>query len=117
MAAVVGRVPSPGARDEISVLILSILSLTLNFLNVSAQVAGFGPPISVSHDLSEARPGSLQARNRIDQTPEDAMRNSRGCLECNKGIDTLSMHASTNVVLGCTDCHGGSATPGLTQRK
>ena len=45
------------------------------------------------------------------------MQNSRGCLECHKGIDTLSMHASTNVVLGCTDCHGGSATPGLTQRK
>ncbi len=27
------------------------------------------------------------------------------------------MHASKNVVLGCTDCHGGSATPGLTQRQ
>ena len=27
------------------------------------------------------------------------------------------MHASKNVVLGCTDCHGGNATPGLTQHK
>jgi hypothetical protein len=27
------------------------------------------------------------------------------------------MHASPNVVLGCIDCHGGNATPGLTQRK
>src|SRR6266566_546088 len=98
------------SQIPISILILSALALC-------AQDAGFGPAISVSHDLSEARPGSLPARNRIDQTPEDAMRNSRGCLECHKGIDTLSMHASTNVVLGCTDCHGGSATPGLTQHK
>ena len=27
------------------------------------------------------------------------------------------MHTSPNVVLGCTDCHGGNPTPGLTQRK
>ncbi len=27
------------------------------------------------------------------------------------------MHNSPNVVLGCTDCHGGNPTPGLTQRK
>ena len=27
------------------------------------------------------------------------------------------MHVSKNVVLGCTDCHGGNPTPGLTQRK
>ena len=27
------------------------------------------------------------------------------------------MHVSPNVVLGCTDCHGGNPTPGLTQNK
>ena len=27
------------------------------------------------------------------------------------------MHASPNVVLGCTDCHGGNPTPGLTERE
>ena len=27
------------------------------------------------------------------------------------------MHTSPNVMLGCTDCHGGNAMPGLTQRK
>ena len=32
-----------------------------------------------------------------------------------RGIEP--MHASPNVMLGCTDCHGGNATPGLTQRK
>jgi len=92
-------------------------TLLLACLNLCAQQAGLGPPISVPGDLPHANPGPLPPRNQIDQTPEEAMRKSRGCLECHKGIDTLSMHASTNVVLGCTDCHGGSATPGLTQRK
>ena len=27
------------------------------------------------------------------------------------------MHTSPNVILGCTDCHGGNPTPGLTERK
>ncbi|MBI3848712.1 MAG: hypothetical protein HY298_00265 [Verrucomicrobia bacterium] len=45
------------------------------------------------------------------------MLKSRGCLECHKGIDQPTMHASPNVVLGCTDCHGGNPTPGLTLRK
>ena len=43
------------------------------------------------------------------------MRKSQGCLECHIGIEP--MHASPNVILGCIDCHGGNATPGLTQRK
>jgi hypothetical protein len=82
-----------------------------------AQETGFGPPISVPRDLPEANPPALPARNLIDQTAEEAMRKSRGCLECHKGIENWSMHVSSNVVLGCTDCHGGQATSGLTQRK
>lgn len=45
------------------------------------------------------------------------MRKSRGCVECHKDIENPSMHSSPSVVLGCTDCHGGNATPGLTIRK
>src|SRR5262245_17582626 len=86
-------------------------------LSLQGQDAGFGPPISVARDLPESHSGELPERNRVDQIPEDAMRKSRGCLECHKGIENPSMHASPNVVLGCTDCHGGSATPGLTQSK
>src|SRR3984957_5285254 len=78
--------------------------------------AGFGPPISVPHDLPQS---VLQPkpRNWIDQTPAEAQTKSAGCLECHKGIDEHTMHTSPNVVLGCTDCHGGNPTPGLTQRK
>lgn len=38
-------------------------------------------------------------------------------MECHKGIENPSMHLSRNVVLGCTDCHGGNPTPGLTVAK
>src|SRR5437016_330157 len=41
-----------------------ILALILNSLHVCAQEAGFGPAISVPHDLPEARLGSLPPRNR-----------------------------------------------------
>ncbi|HYV27746.1 MAG TPA: hypothetical protein VFA77_09450, partial [Candidatus Eisenbacteria bacterium] len=53
----------------------------------------------------------------IDQTREEAFVKTQGCLECHQGIDQPSMHSSPNVLLGCTDCHGGNPTPGLTLRK
>ena len=61
--------------------------------------------------------GETKPRNLIDQTWTDAHTKSAGCLECHKGIDEHTMHASPNVILGCTDCHGGNPTPGLTERK
>jgi hypothetical protein len=80
-----------------------------------ADTAASGPEISVPKDLQLDETHKLLERNWIDQTDEEAGRKSRGCLECHVGSEP--MHASPNVVLGCTDCHGGSATPGLTQRK
>ena len=75
----------------------------------AAEEAGYGPPISVpKHSAANASPAP--ARTRVDQTPAAAMLKSRGCLECHKGIDTHTMHTSPNVVLGCTDCHGGDAS-------
>ncbi|MBI3881080.1 MAG: hypothetical protein HY301_13595 [Verrucomicrobia bacterium] len=80
-------------------------------------LAASGPEISVPKDLprdpSQKRPPS----NRIDQSPAEATRKSRGCLECHAGTDTHSMHVSPHVVLGCTDCHGGDPTPGLMLRQ
>lgn len=35
---------------------------------------------------------------------------SAGCLDCHTRTDQPTMHASSAVVLGCTDCHGGDAT-------
>ena len=55
----------------------------------------------------------LPKPNWIDQSQAEADKKSAGCLQCHAGVE--KMHASQNVVLGCTDCHGGNATPGLTQ--
>ncbi len=57
----------------------------------------------------------LPKPNWIDQSQADADKKSRGCLECHAGVEP--MHTSKNVVLGCTDCHGGNATPGLMQKQ
>jgi hypothetical protein len=72
-----------------------------------------GPPIAI--DRTPAAPAPAKPTNWTDQSREEAHRKSAGCIECHKGIE--EMHASPNVVLGCTDCHGGNPTPGLTMRK
>jgi len=99
----------------------------LGFVAVSlAETAGpgsapppglFGPPIAVPRGArsSEAPPPAPRASNWVDQSPAEAHRKSAGCMECHSGIE--EMHASPYVVLGCTDCHGGDPTPGLTMRK
>src|SRR6185503_1529830 len=74
----------------------------------------FGPTLSVPRQAANSV-GERPARNRVDQTLAEAHSKSAGCIECHKGIE--DMHRSPAVVLGCTDCHGGNPTPGLTQRK
>ncbi len=91
-----------------------IFIIAICSFEVGAEEKGFGPPISVPRDL----PGqniSPKPRNWIDQTHKEAMLKSRGCIECHVG--SKDMHTSPNVVLGCTDCHGGNPMPGLTQLK
>jgi hypothetical protein len=43
------------------------------------------------------------------QTAEAAAAKSAGCITCHTDSDAKTMHASSAVVLGCTDCHGGDA--------
>jgi hypothetical protein len=71
---------------------------------------GLGPTLSV-HPKSPS--GKRPTRNWIDQTPGEASRKSAGCVECHKTTDAHTMHTSPNVVLGCTDCHGGNPARGL----
>ncbi|HPN80715.1 hypothetical protein, partial [Dokdonella sp.] len=39
------------------------------------------------------------------QTWDQADEKSRGCISCHTESDRKTMHASSAVVLGCTDCH------------
>ncbi len=83
---------------------------------LDAFVAARGPRISVPADLP--RPDAApKPPSWIDQSWESAGRKSAGCIECHKTTDAHTMHVSPNVVLGCTDCHGGDPTPGLLQRR
>jgi hypothetical protein len=78
-----------------------------------AQSDGSGPEISVPKNPPAETAPTLPKPNWIDQSQAVADKKSRGCLECHAGVEP--MHASKNVVLGCTDCHGGNPTPGLKQ--
>ena len=44
------------------------------------------------------------------QTQDAADAKSHGCLTCHTDSDAKTMHVSSAVVLGCTDCHGGDAS-------
>jgi hypothetical protein len=44
------------------------------------------------------------------QTAEEAAAKSAGCISCHTTSDTLSMHTSPAVRIGCADCHGGDAS-------
>jgi hypothetical protein len=81
---------------------------------VAAENAASGPPISIPPEALKVR-ARLPARNWIDQTPAEAQTKSAGCLQCHSGVEP--MHSSPNVVLGCTDCHGGHAQPGLRKEQ
>ena len=47
---------------------------------------------------------------RLNQTQEEADAKSTGCQSCHTNSDSVTMHVSQSVRLGCTDCHGGDAT-------
>jgi len=49
-----------------------------------------------------------------EQTPEQARAKSVGCMSCHTDTDSMTMHVSPAVVIGCTDCHGGDANPAIT---
>ena len=102
------------ARTRITLCTAVVALLAFTLTSQAQDNVGSGPEISVPKTLPRDAAHRLPSRNVIDQTMAEAARKSRGCLECHAGVEP--MHTSPNVVLGCTDCHGGNATPGLTQR-
>jgi hypothetical protein len=57
------------------------------------------------------RPGLAQSPPTLSsQTQEQADAKSAGCMSCHTETDQKTMHVSTSVRLGCTDCHGGDAS-------
>jgi hypothetical protein len=92
---------------------IGVLCAGLTPQDAAVPVAtGMGPVTSVGFH-SDSNAASLPPRNRIDQSKASADAKSAGCMECHTGIEP--MHKSPNVVLGCTDCHGGNPAMGLTK--
>src|SRR5260221_14644083 len=48
------------------------------------------------------------------QTQEQADAKSAGCITCHTSTDSVTMHPTGTVRLGCTDCHGGNAEIKIT---
>ena len=79
-----------------------IASLMLLLLQGQPTLASGGEkPRAVTYQLTPPAP--------LTQLPDQAMQKSAGCISCHTKVDSLSMHASGGIILGCTDCHGGNA--------
>jgi hypothetical protein len=76
------------------------------------DTSGYGPPASVPVETSTVVHAALPPRNWINQTQAEADAKSIGCLQCHRDIEPMHK-AEQNVVLGCTDCHGGNPARGL----
>ncbi len=73
----------------------------------------FGPPIAARET---PRPDvAIPKPNKIDQSVAAMLAKSKGCIECHE--NTHDPHGSEFVRLGCTDCHGGDPTSGLTMKQ
>ncbi|MFL6516082.1 MAG: hypothetical protein ACJ8M1_13775 [Chthoniobacterales bacterium] len=83
---------------------------------VDPTSTGYGPPASVPVNESITPRAPIPARNWIDQTQGQANAKSVGCIECHHGVEPMHK-AEQNVVLGCTDCHGGNPARGLTKEQ
>lgn len=99
---------------------LMLLFAALMIGTISAQDAAepvrgglFGPPIAVSP--APAPQVAIPKPNLIDQTFATMQAKSRGCMDCHEKAH--DPHDSPHVRLGCTDCHGGDSTPGLTMKQ
>jgi hypothetical protein len=97
-------------------LFLALLFVSHPIVAQETANSGYGPPTSVPVEKSSVTRAQLPPRNWIDQSQAEANAKSIGCLECHKGVEPMHK-AEQNVVLGCTDCHGGNATHGLTKEQ
>jgi hypothetical protein len=99
---------------ERSLLLLLCISRSLAAQELTTS--GYGPPTSVPIERSTITRTTLPPRNWIDQTQAQADTKSVGCLQCHQGVEPMHK-AEQNVVLGCSDCHGGNSARGLTKEQ
>ena len=75
------------------------------------STALFAAALALAAAAVVVRPGLAQSPPSLSsQSQEQADAKSAGCMSCHTKTDQKSMHASTSVRLGCTDCHGGDSS-------
>jgi LPXTG-motif cell wall-anchored protein len=75
---------------------------------------GYYGTTPTGYTLMTARGVASQQSNLLQQSPQEAEAKSAGCVTCHTPMDAATMHESTAVRIGCTDCHGGDATAHVT---
>lgn len=81
-------------------LLMLVVGLTLPGAG-AVYASGEEKPREITYSATPPAPAS--------QSQEEAAAKSTGCQSCHTSSDSASMHTSPGVILGCVDCHGGSA--------
>jgi hypothetical protein len=76
-------------------------------LIIAGLLASLYATLAIATARADA-PGQTQPAP-VKQSAGEAQQKSAGCVSCHTATDSLTMHSSPGVVLGCTDCHGGNA--------
>jgi hypothetical protein len=87
--------------DRLFALIAALVLACATGWSASQASEGEKPVVRV-YPVFPAAPAS--------QSLEDMASKSEGCTSCHVASDAPTMHVSTAVRLGCSDCHGGDAT-------
>src|SRR5262245_18258292 len=93
--------------SDVGVLLALAYAVVADAMAQETISSGYGAPTSIPVERSMIARAPLPPRNWIDQTQAQADAKSIGCLECHHGVEPMHK-AEQNVVLGCTDCHGGN---------
>ncbi|MCZ6709283.1 MAG: hypothetical protein O7B25_02855 [Gammaproteobacteria bacterium] len=86
------------------------ISITLIALIVALAIASSTPQTQASEGSKAVeRTYSYTPPAPARQTGAEAEAKSAGCQSCHTETDNKTMHESSAIRLGCTDCHGGNA--------
>src|SRR5271154_741922 len=91
------------SRHALETLACVVMVFVVAGISLACYKTSFRPPIA---HAAEAAPQAVSQIPR-GETPEQAQRQSAGCVSCHTATDSASMHPDSPVVIGCVDCHGG----------
>ncbi len=87
--------------------VLALICAALAFFDGRTTASEHAPGFAPQSSVEQSSPG-------LGDSLEEAAQRSAGCVTCHNPMDSLSMHTTGTVRLGCTDCHGGNAQIALS---